>query len=87
MRIRRLRLEIDAHQAAGEGPQYSEIMTSALLTDLYQLTMLQAYFDRGMNGVATFEFFVRKLPAQRNFLVAAGLEQVLEYLAGLRFAP
>ena len=62
-------------------------MTSALLTDLYQLTMLQAYFDRGMNDAATFEFFVRKLPAQRNFLIAAGLEQVLGYLAALRFQP
>jgi len=62
-------------------------MTSALLTDLYQLTMLQAYFDEGMNGVAVFEFFVRKLPPQRNFLVAAGLEQVLDDLEELHFEP
>lgn len=59
--------------------------SSALLTDLYQLTMLQAYFDRGMNETAAFEFFVRKLPAGRNFLVAAGLEQALDFLADLRF--
>ena len=58
---------------------------SALLTDLYQLTMLQAYFDQGMNETAVFEFFVRKLPEGRNFLLAAGLEQVLEYLETLRF--
>jgi len=58
----------------------------ALLTDLYQLTMLQAYFDGGMAETASFEFFVRKLPAQRNFLVAAGLEQVLDYLEALRFS-
>jgi len=57
----------------------------ALLTDLYQLTMLQAYFDRKMNEDAVFEFFVRRLPVQRNFLVAAGLEQALEYLQALRF--
>lgn len=56
-----------------------------LLTDLYQLTMLQAYFDQGMNDTAVFEFFVRKLPEGRNFLVAAGLEQVLEYLGEARF--
>lgn len=56
-----------------------------LLTDLYQLTMLQAYFDQGMNDTAVFEFFVRKLPAERNFLIAAGLEQVLEYLGEARF--
>ena len=55
-----------------------------LLTDLYELTMLQAYFDRGMNACATFEFFSRKLPRERNFLLAAGLEQVLDYLADLR---
>lgn len=58
---------------------------SPLLTDLYQLTMLQAYVERGMNEVAVFELFVRKLPAGRNFLVAAGLEQALDYLENLRF--
>jgi nicotinate phosphoribosyltransferase len=58
---------------------------SVLLTDLYQLTMLQVYFDRGMNQSAVFEFFVRKMPENRNFLVAAGLEQVLDYLENLRF--
>lgn len=60
---------------------------SVLLTDLYQLSMLQAYFDQGMADTAVFEFFVRKLPAERNFFVAAGLEQALEYLEGLHFAP
>jgi nicotinate phosphoribosyltransferase len=58
---------------------------SALLTDLYQLTMLQAYHDQGMNGLASFELFSRRLPAGRNFLLAAGLEQVLQWLEGLRF--
>lgn len=51
-----------------------------LLTDRYQLTMLQAYWQHGMHGTAVFEFFVRRLPAQRNFLVAAGLDQALAYL-------
>lgn len=60
-------------------------MTSVLLTDLYELTMLQAYFEQRMNGPAVFEIFVRKLPPHRNFLVAAGLVQVLDYLAKLRF--
>lgn len=57
---------------------------SALLTDLYELTMAQAYLEQGMDEPAVFEFFVRKLPAHRNFLVAAGLEQVLDYLSNLR---
>lgn len=61
-------------------------LTSALLTDLYQLTMLQVYFDRGMTATAVFELFVRKLPPGRRFLVAAGLAQALEFAAGLRFA-
>ncbi|MGA9032883.1 MAG: nicotinate phosphoribosyltransferase [Sulfuricaulis sp.] len=58
---------------------------SPLLTDLYQLTMLQAYFAQGMNDIAVFEFFVRRLPRNRNFLMAAGLEQVLQFLENLRF--
>jgi nicotinate phosphoribosyltransferase len=61
--------------------------TSALLTDLYQLNMTQAYLDRGETKTAVFEFFVRKLPRERGFLIAAGLEQVLEFLAELRFTP
>ena len=61
-------------------------MTSPLLTDLYQLTMLQAYRQSGMTETAVFEFFVRRLPRQRNFLMAAGLEQTLDYLETLRFS-
>jgi len=60
-------------------------LTSPLLTDLYQLTMLQAYFAHGMQETAVFEFFVRKLPPNRNFLLAAGLEQALDFLEQLRF--
>ncbi len=60
-------------------------LTSPLLTDLYQLTMLQAYFAQGMQETAVFEFFVRKLPPNRNFLLAAGLEQALDFLEQLRF--
>jgi nicotinate phosphoribosyltransferase len=58
---------------------------SALLTDLYQLTMLQGYFQQGMDETAVFELLVRDLPVQRAFLMAAGLEQALEYLQGFRF--
>jgi nicotinate phosphoribosyltransferase len=59
---------------------------SALLTDFYQLTMLKSYFERGMTDLAAFEFFVRKLPAGRNFFVAAGLAQVIEFLENLAFS-
>ena len=57
-----------------------------LLTDRYQLTMLQAYWQHGMHETAVFEFFVRRLPAQRNFLVAAGLDQALAYLEESAFS-
>ncbi|MDO8206696.1 MAG: nicotinate phosphoribosyltransferase [Gallionella sp.] len=63
------------------------LMGSVLLTDLYQLTMLQGYHDTGMEEVAVFEFFVRKLRPGRGFLMAAGLEQVLEFLEDLHFSP
>ena len=59
--------------------------TSALLTDLYQLNMIQAYLDRHETETAVFELFFRKLPETRGFLVAAGLEPALEFLEGLRF--
>lgn len=59
---------------------------SALLTDLYQLTMAAGYHAAGkQHEIATFEMFVRRLPEGRTFLFAAGLAQALEYLANLRF--
>ena len=60
---------------------------AALLTDLYQLNMMQAYLDHGKTGTAVFEFFMRKLPPNRSFLMAAGLEQALGYLEALQFTP
>ena len=60
--------------------------TSPLLTDLYQLNMLQAYLDHDQTDTAVFEFFVRRLPARRGFLMAAGLEQALDFLENLQFS-
>ncbi|MGH9667327.1 MAG: nicotinate phosphoribosyltransferase, partial [Bryobacteraceae bacterium] len=61
-------------------------MTHGLLTDLYQLTMAAGYFEAGKSGErATFELFVRRLPYNRNFVIAAGLAQAVEYLLSLRF--
>jgi nicotinate phosphoribosyltransferase len=59
---------------------------SPLLTDLYQLTMVQAYLDHGDTDTAVFEFFARTLPPSRGFLLAAGLAQALDYLETLRFS-
>lgn len=60
---------------------------SGLLTDLYELTMAAGYFQTRFDGRATFELFVRHLPPHRNYLVAAGLEQALEYLEKVNFTP
>ena len=59
--------------------------SSALLTDLYQINMMQAYLDSGSTDTAVFELFVRNLPPRRGFLLAAGLEQALQFLETLRF--
>lgn len=56
-----------------------------LLTDLYELTMAAAYFESGFRAHASFELFVRTLPRDRGYLLAAGLEQALEYLEQLQF--
>ena len=60
---------------------------SPLTTDLYELNMVQAYLDRGEDKEAVFEFFVRRLPERRGFLLAAGLDDALTYLETLRFSP
>jgi nicotinate phosphoribosyltransferase len=60
---------------------------AALLTDLYEFTMLQSYFDEGMNGIAVFDLFIRRLPENRNYFVACGLDHVLDYLEAFCFSP
>jgi nicotinate phosphoribosyltransferase len=61
-------------------------LSSPLLADLYEYTMLQSYLEHGLEETAVFEFFVRRLPPGRNFLVAAGLEQALGFLENLAFS-
>jgi nicotinate phosphoribosyltransferase len=61
-------------------------LKSPLLTDLYQLTMLNGYVHSGMKQKAVFEFFVRALPESRSFLVACGLESCLSFLEDLYFS-
>src|ERR1019366_2694238 len=58
---------------------------SGLLTDLYELTMAAGYLQTRFDGRATFELFVRHLPPRRNYRVASGLEQALEFLENVRF--
>ena len=63
-----------------------EAATSPLLTDLYQINMIQAYLDHGDTDTAVFELFVRSLPPRRGFLIATGLQQALDFLENLRFS-
>ena len=62
-------------------------MAGGLSTDLYELTMAAGYHAAGEMPRASFELFVRALPASRGFLVAAGIEQAVEFLESWRFAP
>lgn len=57
----------------------------ALSTDFYELTMMAGYYTAGVMAPATFELYVRDLPVNRSFLIAAGLEQALAYLENLHF--
>lgn len=59
-------------------------MSDATTTDLYEVTMALSYLREGTTGPATFSLFVRDLPPERGFLVAAGLESALSYLTGFR---
>jgi len=60
--------------------------TLALYTDRYELTMMQGYLETGHDPEATFSLFFRKLPTDRGYLVATGLEQVVSYVETLSFS-
>lgn len=60
---------------------------SLLLSDLYQLSMLEVYGRHGMGATAVFELFVRKLPSRRGFLMMAGLEQLVQFLERMHYSP
>jgi nicotinate phosphoribosyltransferase len=61
------------------------IKNLSLLVDLYELTMAEGYFYYKRDHLATFDLFVRKMPPNRSYLVAAGLEDALDYIINLRF--
>ncbi|MGM0423928.1 MAG: nicotinate phosphoribosyltransferase [Thermodesulfobacteriota bacterium] len=63
-----------------------DFQDQALVTDLYELTMLQAYTGLNMEQEAVFSLFVRKLPRNRNYLVACGLDDVLDLVQELSFS-
>ncbi len=60
---------------------------TSLLVDQYELAMAASYHRRGMNDVAVFELFVRRLPPQRKWLLAAGLGPALSLVEAMRYGP
>lgn len=61
------------------------MIAQALHTDFYQITMAAVYHDRGLNGTATFSLFTHGMPSQRGYMVAAGLEEALDFLEAFSF--
>ena len=86
---KKLALASRADSQGMTGPSYSGRhdvrVRSALFTDLYELTMAQAYHTEGMDQLAVFELAFRQLPSNRGFIVAAGFADVLDFLTSLRF--
>ena len=60
-------------------------MRLTLLTDLYELTMMQGYFKNQNNETVVFDVFYRKNPSGSGFAIAAGLDQVIDYIRNLTF--
>lgn len=69
-----------------ENPAFFDPLSSPLLTDLYQLTMLEGYLAGGLHDKAAFEFFMRRLPLSRGFLIACGLDTLLKFVESMRFS-
>jgi nicotinate phosphoribosyltransferase len=78
-------LKVEFLHSGTEFPRISPPFSPALLTDLYELTMLEAYLEERMQEPAVFSLFVRRLPDSRNYLLACGLDDVLAFLETLRF--
>ena len=57
-----------------------------LMTDLYQLTMMQGYFKANNKNLAVFDAFYRSNPSNGGYAIFAGLEQVIDYIKNLRFS-
>lgn len=59
----------------------------ALFVDLYELTMGQCFFEQKRDMIATFDLFIRRLPPNRSYFIAAGIEDAISFLEGFRFSP
>ena len=74
------------HAHLGDTSGRNSISNRALFTDLYELTMAQAYQAERMDQFAVFELAFREMPRNRNFIVAAGFQNVIDFLTGFHFS-
>ena len=63
----------------------TEKMNLTLMTDLYELTMMQGYYKTGNKDVVVFDAFYRTNPFQGGYAIMAGLDQVIDYIKNLHF--
>lgn len=70
-----------------EKEEFMRALNLTLLTDLYELTMMQGYFKNPTDQIVVFDAFYRKNPCDGGYAICAGLEQVIEYIRDLHFAP
>ena len=74
------------HTGCAQGGTYMEQRNLTLLTDLYELTMMQGYFkEKDANETVVFDMFYRTNPHGNGFAICAGLQQVIEYIEDLHF--
>ena len=71
--------------AENKGANKMNSRNLTLLTDLYELTMMQGYFERQENETVVFDVFFRSNPCGSGYSIAAGLEQVIDYIKDLNF--
>ena len=72
--------------AENKGANKMNSRNLTLLTDLYELTMMQGYFERQENETVVFDVFFRSNPCGSGYSIAAGLEQVIDYIKDLNFS-
>ncbi|GIU84007.1 MAG: nicotinate phosphoribosyltransferase [Acidimicrobiales bacterium] len=73
------------HSGQSDALHVPVVAGGALFCDFYELTMAASYLELGLEGVATFDLFVRSMPPRRTFLVACGTEDAADYLASFRY--
>lgn len=74
------------HESQKKGRVFLSTLNLTLLTDLYELTMMQGYFESGSSEIVIFDAFYRNNPCGNGYAIAAGLDQVIDYIKNLHFS-